>query len=138
MAEGLLRHRAGRTLEVLSAGTDPRPLRPEAVEVMDEIGIDISGYRPKSVEEFAGRRFDCVITVCDEASKNCPVYPGETLRLHWGFEDPAAVEGHPENQVAAFRRVRDRLRERLEQFIDLVEVNHFRRRHPTLPKNTIL
>ena len=93
MAEGLLRHEGGDRFEVYSAGTKPSTVRPEAIAVMHEIGIDISGHRSKSVDEFAGRELDYVITVCDNAKESCPVFPAKTLRMHWPFEDPAGVEG---------------------------------------------
>src|SRR5215469_10351215 len=107
MAEGLLRHDAGDCFEVESAGTAPSRVRPEAIAVMKELGIDISGHRSKSVDEFSGQSFDYVLTVCDNANEVCPVYPGQTKRLHQNFEDPAAVEGSEETRLAAFRRVRD-------------------------------
>jgi arsenate reductase len=116
MAEGLFRHEAGDDFEVFSAGTKPTTVRPEAIAVMDEIGIDISGHRSKSVDEFAGQPFDYVITVCDNANESCPVFPGATVRLHWPFEDPAAVQGSEEDRLAAFRRVRDRIHERMIEF----------------------
>jgi arsenate reductase len=118
MAEGLLRHDGGDRFEVFSAGTKPSRVRPEAVEVMRELGIDISGHRSKSVDEFSGQEFEYVITVCDNANENCPVFPGRTRRIHWGFEDPAAVEGDEATRVAAFRRVRDEIRDKLAGFID--------------------
>ena len=83
---------------------------------MREIGIDISGQRSKSVEEFAGLRFDYVVTVCDNARDACPVFPGGTARLHWSLEDPAAVEGSEPERLEAFRRIRDQLRERVKAF----------------------
>src|SRR3954451_4646745 len=92
MAEGLLRREAGDRFEVLSAGTHPTTVRPEAVAVMSELGIDISHQWSKSVDEYKGRQFDFVITVCGNANEACPVFPGKTLRLHWPFEDPAAVK----------------------------------------------
>ncbi|HUO29458.1 MAG TPA: arsenate reductase ArsC [Bryobacteraceae bacterium] len=116
MAEGLLRHDAGDRFEVSSAGTRPTQLRPEAVAAMREIGIDISRHRSKSVDEFAHRAFDYVLTVCDNAKEACPVFPGNAIRLHHSFEDPAAVEGPSEAKLAAFRRVRDQLREYLKGF----------------------
>ena len=115
MAEGLLRHDAGNRFEVFSAGTKPTRVRPEAIAVMQELGIDISGHRSKSVDEFAGQDFDCVVTVCDNAKASCPIFPGSTKQIHWSFEDPAAVEGSHEHRLAAFRRVRDELRERLRE-----------------------
>ncbi len=84
---------------------------------MREIGIDISGNRSKSVDEFAGQAFDFVVTVCDSARDNCPVFPGATKRIHWSLEDPAAVEGPEDERLAAFRRIRDQLRERVKAFV---------------------
>ncbi len=107
MAEGLFRHEAGDRYEVFSAGTKPTQVRPEAMAVMSEIGIDISDHRSKSVDEFTGQEFDQVITVCDSANESCPVFPGKTQRIHWSFEDPAAVQGSEEERKAAFRKVRD-------------------------------
>lgn len=115
MAEGLLRHDAG--FEVQSAGTKPSLVRPEAIAVMRELGIDISNHRSKSVEEFAGQDFDTVITVCDNARESCPVFFGKAQKLHHSFEDPAAIEGSEEERLAAFRRVRDQLREYLKDVI---------------------
>jgi arsenate reductase len=110
MAEGLLRHDAGDRLEVFSAGTRPSQLRPEAIAVMRELGIDISGHRSKSVDEFSGQSFDYVVTVCDNARESCPIFPSGTTTIHRGFEDPAAIEGSEEHRLAAFRRVRDEIR----------------------------
>ena len=116
MAEGLLRREAGGQFEVESAGTKPGIVRPEAISVMRELGVDISGHRSKHVNEFDGERFDYVITVCDNANESCPVFPGAVKRLHKSFEDPAAVNGSEEERLAAFRRVRDELREYLREF----------------------
>jgi len=116
MAEGLLRRIAGDRYEVFSAGVAPSHVRPEAIEVMSELGIDLSSHRSKSVDEIAGQRFDYVITVCDNAAENCPVFPGSTKRIHWSFDDPAGVTGSEEDRVAAFRHSRDEIRKRLEQF----------------------
>src|SRR5580658_6994822 len=110
MAEGLLRHDAGDRFEVESAGTKPGSVRPEAIAVMNELGIDISGHRSKNVDEFAGQRFDFVITVCDNARETCPVFFGAAEKLHRGFEDPAGFVGSNEKRLALFRRVRDELR----------------------------
>ena len=106
MAEGLWRHVAGDRWEVFSAGTKPSRIRPEAIEAMKEIGIDISTHRSKSVDEFAGQEFDYVITVCDHANEICPVFPAKTQRLHWPFEDPTDAE--------SFRKVRDQIRNRIQ------------------------
>ena len=116
MAEGLLRHDSGDRFEVESAGTKPSRVRPEAIQVMREIGIDISGHRSKSVDEFAGQTFDYVLTVCDHAQESCPIYPGHSNRLHHNFQDPAAVEGSEEQRLAAFRKVRDEIRMYLRTF----------------------
>jgi arsenate reductase len=116
MAEGLLRHDAGERFEVESAGTKPSSVRPEAFAVMRELGIDISGHRSKSVEEFDWQKFDYVITVCDSARESCPVFFGGEKRLHCDFEDPAALDGSQEERLALFRRVRDQLRTYLAEF----------------------
>ncbi|HEV8368972.1 MAG TPA: arsenate reductase ArsC [Pyrinomonadaceae bacterium] len=117
MAEGLLREMSGDRYEVASAGVAPSQVRPEAIAAMKEIGIDISSHRSKSVDEFLRKEFNFVITVCDNANEQCPVFPGKTKRIHWSFEDPAAAEGDAEERLRVFRRVRDEIRERLEQFI---------------------
>jgi arsenate reductase (thioredoxin) len=116
MAEGLLRHDAGERFDVESAGTKPSRLRPEAIAAMREIGIDISGHRSKGVDEFAGRQFDYVLTVCDNAKESCPIFPGHAVTIHHNFEDPAASQGTEEDRLAAFRRVRDQIREYLRCF----------------------
>ena len=118
MAEGLLRHLADERFEVMSAGVSPTQVRTEAVTAMREIGIDISHHRSKSVDEFAGQEFDYVITVCDNANEQCPVFPGKTKRIHWSFDDPAAVEGDEARRLSEFRRVRDQLLHRLRLFVE--------------------
>src|SRR5258708_9656929 len=102
MAEGLLRHDSGDRFEVESAGTKPSRVRLEAIQVMREIGIDISGHRSKSVDEFARETFDYVLTVCDHAKESCPIYPGHSNRLHRNFQDPAAVECSEEQRRLRF------------------------------------
>ncbi len=119
MAEGLLRHDAGDRFEVESAGTKPSHVRPEAIAAMKELGIDISGHRSKSVDEFIGQQFDYVLTVCDNAKESCPIFPGKTVTVHHNFEDPAALQGSEVERLAAFRRVRDELREFLRTFPSL-------------------
>jgi len=116
MAEGLLRHEAGDRFDVYSAGTDPSVVRPEAILAMREVGIDISGHRSKSVDEFTGQPFDYVITVCNKARESCPIFPGDTEHIAWDFDDPAAVEGDDEVRMRAFRRVRDELLARFRLF----------------------
>jgi arsenate reductase (thioredoxin) len=118
MAEGLLRSLAGDRFEVCSAGTKPSLVRPEAIAVMAEIGIDLTGHRSKHVREFDGQHFDVVMTVCDNANESCPVFPADTERLHWSVPDPAAVQGTDAERLAAFRRVRDTLAATLRAFAD--------------------
>lgn len=114
MAEGLLRHLAGDRYEVASAGTQPAGLNPGAVEVMREIGIDISSHRSKSVTEFIGRPVDLVITVCDRAT--CPTFPGAST-IHWSFDDPAVADGLPAQRRTVFRRVRDEIAGQIKDFL---------------------
>jgi arsenate reductase len=116
MAEGLLRHDARDRFEVESAGTKPGYVRPEAIAAMKEVGIDISGHRSKSVDEFTGQHFDYVLTVCDHAKESCPIFPSKTISIHHNFEDPATLQGSEEVRLAAFCRVRDQLREYLKSF----------------------
>src|SRR5690348_2560800 len=116
MAEGLLRHLAEERFDVESAGTRPGHVRPEAIAVMKELGIDISGHRSKHVAEFEGQPFDYVLTVCDNARESCPVFFGATKRLHRDFEDPAALQGTEEERLALFRQVRDEILDYLKTF----------------------
>jgi len=116
MAEGLLRQDAGKQFEAFSAGTKPSQVRPEAIAAMSELGIDISGQRSKSVDEFTGQQFDYVLTVCDNAKESCPLFPGKAAMIHRNFEDPAAFQGSEKERLALFRRVRDEIREYLRSF----------------------
>jgi arsenate reductase len=115
MAEGLLRELGGSAFEVHSAGTVSTLVRPEAVAVMDEVGIDIRGQRSKSLDQFLGQHFNEVIAVCDDANAACPVFPGAGNRRHWSIPDPSAVEGSDEECLAAFRAARDELRARIKR-----------------------
>jgi arsenate reductase len=117
MAEGLLRHMAGDRFEVFSAGLSPGYVRPHAIKVMGELGIDISHHRSKSMAEFLDTPFDFVITVCDHASRHCPVFPGAAKRIHWSIADPVAPGGE-DAQVEAFRRARDDMKGRIQSFIE--------------------
>ncbi len=121
MAEGLLRARGGARFAVFSAGTHPRGVHPLAIQAMRELGIDISdaaGHRAKGMEEFTGQPpMDLVVTVCDDAAEECPFFPGARRQEHWGFPDPSAVTGTEEERLAAFRRVRDALAARIDQFL---------------------
>jgi arsenate reductase (thioredoxin) len=116
MAEGLLRHLDGSNFEVYSAGVEPSSVKPEAIAVMQEIGIDISGHRSKSVDEFLGQEFDYIITVCDNAKEHCPIFPGKAKRIHWSFDDPSAA-GDEATRLAVFARVRDEIEEKIKGFI---------------------
>jgi len=124
MAEGLLRHETGGRVDVVSAGTRPTAVRPEAIAVMREIGIDISAQRSKHVDASRDQLFDYVITVCDDANATCPAFTGAVRRLHWSLPDPAAISGDDDERLAAFRRVRDALRPKIA---DLVNAEGFAR-----------
>jgi arsenate reductase len=115
MAEGMLRNLAEGQFEVHSAGTEATLVRPLAIRAMEELGIDISGQESKTLEVYLDQPFDYVITVCDEANEACPFFPGAKNRLHWSFEDPSRADGSEEERLAVFRRVRDEIRERIEQ-----------------------
>jgi len=120
MAEAYLNNLAPERFEAESAGLEPGTLNPLAVTVMKEEGIDISGNRTKDVYEFLeqGRRYAFVITVCDEtAAERCPVFPGPGTRLHWGFADPGALTGTEEERLAATRKIRDQIRQQVEEFL---------------------
>jgi arsenate reductase len=116
MAEGLFRRALGDRFEVFSAGTKPTALRPEAVAVMREAGIDISAYRSKSVDEFRGQEFRYVVTVCDNARESCPIFPGKAERIHWSFDDPAAIQGTDPQRENTFRKVRDEIEGKVREF----------------------
>ncbi|HKX84263.1 MAG TPA: arsenate reductase ArsC [Pyrinomonadaceae bacterium] len=119
MAEGILRHLGGRSFDVVSAGVEPSTVRPEAIEVMREIGIDISDHRSKSVDEFTGQQYDFVITVCDNAKEICPVFPGKATRIHRSFEDPPTPGSMDrDTTLSIFRRVRDEIKEYFQRFVD--------------------
>ncbi len=117
MAEGFLRHLAGDRFQACSAGTEPKGIARLTVEVMREIGVDVSGQRSKSVAEFAGERFDYVITVCDSARQRCPAFPGGGERIHWCVDDPAEAEAREEPSRQALGAARDELRARIEGFL---------------------
>ncbi|MFP4194901.1 MAG: arsenate reductase ArsC [Desulfobacterales bacterium] len=119
MAEAFLKQEAGESVEVESAGLEPTKLNPLAVAAMDEVGLDISKNRPQSVFELFkdGRLYTEVITVCDEGSEKCPVFPGLSQRLHWPFDDPAGFEGTWEEKLEQTRRVRDEIREKIHEWL---------------------
>ncbi len=120
MAEGLLKHITQNKYEIFSAGTKPSIVRPEAIKVLQEISMDISNNRSKSVDEFADQEIDYVLTVCDNARENCPYFPAKTKLFHHSFDDPAEIEGDEEIRLTAFRRVRDEIKTYLEN--DFVKI----------------
>jgi arsenate reductase len=117
MAEGLLRAAAGDRYEALSAGTQATLVRPEAIAVMRELGIDISGQTSKALDRFVGQPIDWLITVCDQAREACPTLPGVANQLHWSVEDPSAMHADEERRLAAFRAARDDLARRIHAFL---------------------
>ncbi len=122
MAEGLLKHITKSKYEINSAGTKPSIVRPEAIKVLAEIGIDISNNRSKSADEFTKVEIDFVLTVCDNAKENCPYFPAKTKLIHHSFEDPAEVGGDEETCLNTFRKVRDEIKEYFENdFVKIIE-----------------
>jgi len=117
MAEGMLRAWAGDRFEVASGGTEAGGVRPEAIAVMRELGIDISGHASKTIERFVGQPWDWLIPVCEEACEACPYVPGAKAVLRWSFDDPSSATGSEEQRVAEFRRVRDELATQVHAFI---------------------
>jgi arsenate reductase len=124
MAEAFLRKNGSDQFEAFSAGLEPKGMNPMTVRVMSEVGIDVSSQRSKGVAEYLGRvLFQYLITVCDDAEKNCPtVWPGVNKRLHWSFEDPAAVEGSEEEKLAKFREIRNQIDEKVHEWLVAQEV----------------
>ena len=118
MAEAILGRLGGPAFDVRSAGTHPGGVNPLTIRALSEIGIDWSGARAKSVGEYLDEPFDFVITVCDQAREACPVFPGGRVRLHWGFEDPAAAAGTDDERLAVFRRVRDEISAQVAPFAE--------------------
>jgi len=121
MAEGLLRFHGAGEFEVYSAGTSPSVLNPKAIEVMQELGLDISHQESKSIDKYIDYQFDYVITVCSNAAKNCPIYPGETQMLHWNLDDPAEAKGDEEEVLKVFRKIRDEIGGRIRGFLEMLE-----------------
>ena len=119
MAEAFLKNLAGENFEVASAGLEPGVLNPIVVEVMKEIGIDISGNKSKSVQEFVkSKPYHYVITVCDETNaEKCPAFPGKAKRLHWSFPDPSSLEGHISEKLARTREIRDQIKQKIESWL---------------------
>ena len=117
MAEGLMRQYLGEAFDVYSAGLEPRGVHPLAVQVMNEIGIDISQHSSKAVAQFLGQHFTYLITVCSNAEARCPIFPGVLYRLYWPFDDPAASEGTDAEKLAKFREVRDQIEAKIRQWV---------------------
>jgi arsenate reductase len=117
MAEGLLKALGSGQWKVQSGGIFPSYVHPLAIRAMEEIGIDISKQTSKSIDRFVKKKFDYIITLCDDAAKSCPHFPGAGKRYHWPFEDPAATIGTVEERLAVFRKVRDKLKIKMEEFL---------------------
>jgi protein-tyrosine-phosphatase len=121
MAEGLLCQYSGGRVAVFSAGTDPRPVRPEAVEVMQRMGIDISQQQSKHLDTLQSEPFDYVVTVCDQVYEVCPDYPGNPVRMHWGLPDPSGVDAADADRKRAFQQVAHLLVEHVRTLLLLIE-----------------
>lgn len=117
MAEGLINHDLAGKVQAFSAGIEPTSVHPLALAVMKEVGIDISGHRSKSLDEFVNEEFDFVITLCDHAAESCPIFFGGVQRIHMGFPNPTAISGSDEERLMAFRKVRDQIRTQLVEFL---------------------
>lgn len=117
LAEALLRELGGADFEVFSAGTDPKGVNPLSVRVLEQAGLPLHGLHSKSLDLFTGQRFDYVITVCDRAAEQCPVFPGDPERIHWSFSDPAAVEGDDVVKLVAFQETLRGMRRRIDAFV---------------------
>ena len=110
LAEGIMRHFRGEEFEVFSAGTDPKGVHPKTIEVLRELGIDASGQTSKHIDELPIREFDYIITLCGSAAQNCPVFIGKGVKMHHGFDDPAAAPGSDQDILESFRAVRDQIK----------------------------
>jgi arsenate reductase len=117
IAEAVLRELGGDAFDVSSAGTQPKGVNPHTVQVLAEHAIDVAGAQSRHVDAFTGEQFDYVITVCDDAAERCPVFPGQTQRMHWSFADPAAIQGSADEKLAAFRETVRAVRERVTAFV---------------------
>jgi arsenate reductase len=117
MAEGIVNHDLGDRFQAFSAGTEATSVNPRAIEVMREIGIDLSSHHSKTMDEFAGDKLDYVITLCGDANEKCPLFFGDVQRMHMGFNDPSRMAGSDEDVMKEFRKVRDELRQKLVEFL---------------------
>ena len=118
IAEGYFRHYGGHRVDAFSAGLEPKGVNPRAIQVMKEVGIDISRHSSDHLSKYIGQSFDYVITVCDNAAANCPVFPGAGSKLHWPFEDPADATGTEEQVLAVFRRIRDEIGTKVRNWLE--------------------
>lgn len=118
MAEGLLKKLAGEKFDVYSAGIKPSVVHPMAIQVMNEIGIDISEQKSKSVTDFLKDHFEYVITVCDSTRDKCPIFTGAAVRLHWPFEDPASASVSKEEKLNTFRKIRDQIKQKIIAWLE--------------------
>jgi arsenate reductase len=116
LAEALMRHFRGDECEVFSAGTEPKGVHPKTIEVLREIGIDASGHRSKHIDELPTKNFDYIITLCGSAAQNCPVFFEKGVKMHQGFDDPAAATGSDQDVLASFRKIRDEIKDFLLSF----------------------
>ncbi|MCX7704897.1 MAG: arsenate reductase ArsC [bacterium] len=121
MAEGLVNHYGKGKIEAFSAGLNPSFVNPYAIEVMKEIGIDIAGQRSKGLEEFYGREFDYIITLCENAKQNCPFFPGRAKRLHWDIKDPAVATGSRQQILEEFRKCRDLIKDNIQKLLEEIQ-----------------
>jgi protein-tyrosine-phosphatase len=121
MAEGLLRKIAGDRAEVFSAGSEPSSIHPLAIRVMSRFGVDLTGHRSKHFDEFAGQRFDYIVTVCDRVREACPVFPGDPEQIHWSFPDPVVVEGNMQKREKAFVDTAHQLTTRIKYLLLMIE-----------------
>jgi arsenate reductase len=117
MAEAIVNGWAGDRFEAFSAGTVATAIRPETIQVMSELGMDLTGQRSKHLDEFVGRSFELVVTVCDEAAEACPTFPGAAAMAHWSIPDPTAVDGGPDERLEAFRNARDTIADRVRGLV---------------------
>lgn len=121
MAEAMVNAWAGDRFEAFSAGTEATAIRPETIEVMRELALEVTGQRSKHLDEFAGQAFERVITVCDEAAEACPTFPGAASMAHWSIPDPSAADGGPDARLEAFRAARDTIADRVRQLVSTPE-----------------
>jgi len=119
MAQGLFSHLSNGTYDAYSAGVSPTTVNPLAIRAMREIGIDISHHTSDGIEQYLNRDFDLVITVCDNAQENCPIFPGAKNTRHWPFEDPADAKGSEKERMRVFRKVRDKIRDKIANFLQI-------------------